>query len=374
MLKKILAGITLVVCIITAGGIYFIQTEYAGIGLPWVKSVDLPEIHPLGQTVSTLDATSEGLIYFASRSPYSMHNALFNYENSAATTGMGELFLPAIASSDRPVPAMVILHGSGGKRDDREYMYAKWFNERGIAAFVIDYYAPRGVTPSTKYLYKTLSASDIDIVADAFSALNLLSTHPAIDANRIGVTGYSYGGMATRYTLDPRLKQSIAPTSPNFALHVSFYGPCFQTTGSELTTGAPYLAVYGDQDNSVEPAFCDELHQRLREGGSEVDTLLIAGAGHAWENEQARQEYDFPYVRGCEFSYSKDKAYPTIDGKEIDFPGADASRGELAFNRVSVHLTAPECVGNGYIIGRDEKSDELAKAKMWSFLQKHFDL
>lgn len=373
MIKKILLSLAVASVVTVGSGIAYIQYEYAGIGLPWVDSVSLPEFPSLPEPSTELTEDQQGVLYFASKSPYSMQNALFHLDEAVDTTGMGELFLPAGASADNPVPAMIILHGSGGIREDREYRYAKWFASQGIAAFVIDYYSVRGVTPDTKYMYKTLSASDIDIVTDAFSALAMLGQHPAIDAQRIGVTGYSYGGMATRYTLDPRLHRSIAPDALPFALHISVYGPCFQTTGSETTTGAPYLAIYGTADNSVEPSHCDRLHDRLRAGGSEVEQLVIEGAGHGWENDIPRQEYDFPYVRGCEFSYTE-QGLPTINGELIDFPGASASRGELAFNRVSVHLTAPQCLGNGYIVGRDEASDETSKARMMAFMRQHFGL
>ena len=371
MIKKIFFGLLLAGAVTLGGGITYIQYEYAGVGLPWVNSVAVPEMPDLPEPLAELSEDQQGVLYFHSKSPYSLQNALFRLDQSVDTTGMGTLYLPEGANSNSPVPAMIILHGSGGLRQDREFRYAEWFASEGIAAFVIDYYSVRGVTPETKYINKTLSASDIDIVTDAFSALKLLADHPAIDANRIGVTGYSYGGMATRYALDPRLQQAIAPNYPPFALHISLYGPCFQTTGSEITTGAPYMAIYGTEDNSVDPAHCAELHQRLMAGGSEVEDIVIEGAGHAWENEMPRQEYDYAFVRGCEFSYTND-AIPTINGEAIEFPGPDASREELAYNRVSVHLTAPQCLGNGYIIGRDKKSDEISSAAMMDFMKRHF--
>lgn len=370
-MKKILLGLAVIVAVTLGGGIAYLQYNFAGVGLPWVNSVDLPDIPSLPLTPTPLNEEQQGVLYFASKSPYSLQKALFHLDEAIDTTGMGTLFLPDNASADQPVPAMIILHGSGGLREEREFSYAKWFASEGIAAFVLDYYSVRGVTPDTKYMYKTLSASDIDIVTDAFSALKLLADHPAIDANRIGVTGYSYGGMATRYTLDTRLQKALAPNYPPFALHISLYGPCFQLTGSEQTTGAPYMAIYGTEDNSVDPQQCVALHDKLQAGGSAVSDVTIPGAGHAWENDQPRKEYDFPFIRGCEFSYTADGA-PTINGKSIDFPGPDASRDELAFNRVSVYMTAPECVGNGYIIGRDENSDDISRAAMMGFMKAHF--
>jgi len=124
----------------------------------------------------------------------------------------------------------------------REYLeYAALFSKNGIAGFVVDYYAPRGVVETTPYVMKTMIATEVDVMSDAYSALKILGTHPSIDASKIGVTGYSYGGMATRYVLDDRLKSIMAPDVPPFALHMDIYGPCHQTLGHSGTTGAPYL-------------------------------------------------------------------------------------------------------------------------------------
>ncbi len=189
-------------------------------------------------------------------------------------TGLGTLIMPQNASSDNPVPAMVILHGSGGIKSGRELEYAKLFAENGIAGFVLDYYSSRGVTEQTPYLHKTLAATEVDIIVDAYSALKFLGTHPFIDASWVGVTGYSYGGMATRYTMDSRIKAILAP------------------------------------DRSP------------------------------------------------------------VDGVAVNQPTDDMNRDQRAFVRASVGQVVTHCVGNGYIIGKDDEADAKAKKRMLSFMNK----
>ena len=363
------------IAIVAGGaGIYYVQTHYAGIGLPWVKSIALPEFPQLPQPQQQLTADSQGDIFFTTRSPYDFSELLNNYQNTRQHTGRGQLLLPAAASADNPVPAMIILHGSGGIAPEREPAYARFFADHGIAGFVLDYYSVRGATDASSYLLKTLSASDFDIVSDAYSALKVLGSHPAIDASRIGVTGYSYGGMATRYALDSRLKTIIAPDVPRFALHIDIYGPCHQTLGAEeRTTGAPYLAIHGDRDNSVDPQQCARLREKLALS-SPVDSLVIAGAGHAWERNIPLDTYNFPYIRGCTFSFQPETGRPTINGQLIAAPGPNATRGERALARVNIRRIAPDCIKSGYIMGNDPKSYALAKAKMLAFMRKHFAL
>lgn len=371
LITKILLSITVLVMLTGVGGVYYLQTNYAGIGLPWVTSIDLPQLPELPSAQKNLTADQSGDIYFPTRSPYDFSELLHNYDAAVQHTGKGHLTLPEGASVDNPVPAMIILHGSGGIDKDREPVYAQMFAQHGIAAFVLDYYSVRGSTKDSSYLMKTLSASETDVVVDAYSALKILGSHPAIDASRIGVTGYSYGGMATRYTLDPRIKAAVAPDVPRFAAHIDVYGPCHQTLGNTQTTGAPYLAVFGDEDNSVDPGQCKTVHGNIANAGSPVETLMIPGAGHAWESSRPRDVYDFPYISNCTMSFDPVSGAPLINGKQTTSSPIGATRGERAFARAKIMVDAPQCIKRGYIIGDDKNADTKAKAKMLEFLNRH---
>jgi len=368
--KKVLLILLVLVVVGVGVGIYYVESKYLGIGLPWNDSVDLAEMPELPEPATKLTADSEGKIYFATKSPYDFSRLLIGYDKLPSHSGVGELFMPEGASADNPVPAFIILHGSGGIRPERETEYARIFNMLGIAAFVLDYYTPRGDATEEHYIRKVLSATESDIIVDAFSALKLLGTHPAIDAEKIGVTGYSYGGMVTRYALDPRLKQIIAPDVPPFALHMDFYGPCHQTLGEDETTGGAYLAIFGDQDNSVDPKACARVQETLKANGVSVESHMLKGAGHAWETSIERAMGDSPFVRGCEFSYDPKTGHPLVDGKPVAHPANNATRGERAFIRTAISIETPHCIGEGYIIGNDPKSDKKAKAIMTEFLKK----
>ena len=283
--------------------------------------------------------------------------------------------MPEDASSDNPVPAMVILHGSGGIKEGREMRYAKLFAENGIASFVVDYYEPRGVKADTVYQMKTMIATEVDVMSDAYSALKILGTHPAIDASRIGVTGYSYGGMATRYVLDDRLKNIMAPDVPPFALHMDIYGPCHQTLGHDGTTGAPYLAIHGDNDNSVDPELCQDVYKVMEAAGTDVESHLMPGAGHAWENVTSRKVFEEgSYVRGCKFSFDPTTGAFLVDGQAGFQPLPEMSRPERAMVRAGLGELAGKCVGQGYLVGSDPETDRKSKAIQLAFMKRVFGL
>lgn len=321
-----------------------------------------------------LAVDDQGVIYFQTKSPYDFTRVLHGYASLPTHAGKGTLSLPEGASAANPVPAMVILHGSGGIKEGREDRYAQLFNENGIAAFVVDYYAPRGVTSETPYVMKTMAATEVDVMSDAYAALNILTSHPAIDASRIGVTGYSYGGMGTRYVLDKRLKDIMAPDAAPFALHMDIYGPCHQNTGSWETTGAPYLAVFGDQDNSVDPAACAAVQENLRVGGSAVEVHVLEGAGHAWENAEPRAEWGGSYVRGCTFSFDPESGAFLVDGQAGFQPTSDMNRQQRAAIRAGLGSLAGKCIGQGYIVGSDPEADKKSKTIQLEFMKRVFGL
>jgi len=338
------------------------------------KELQLPPFPEYSPMKTELGETDQAHIIFPIKSPYDFTRVLNGYDDLPIHAGKGDLFLPKGARADNPVPAMVILHGSGGIQDGREYDYAQLFNENGIAAFVVDYYEPRGVTDATPYVVKTMAATEVDVMSDAYSALKILGTHPAIDKTRIGVTGYSYGGMATRYVLDDRLKNIMAPDVPPFALHMDIYGPCHQTLGHTGTTGAPYLAIHGDKDNSVDPALCQEVYKDLEAGGSKVESHVIAGAGHAWENAAPLSEFGGSYVRGCKFSFDENGTF-LVDGQSGRFqPTPEMTRPQRAMVRAGLGELAGSCVGQGYTVGNNPEADKKSKALQLEFMKRVFGL
>ena len=340
------------------------------------KELPLPAFPEYPAPKVQLNADDSGVIYYPIKSPYDFSRVLKGYDQLKTHTGKATLIMPDSASPDSPVPAMVILHGSGGIQEGREMEYAALFAQNGIASFIVDYYEPRGVQPDTVYQMKTMIATEVDVMSDAYSALKILGTHPAIDASKIGLTGYSYGGMATRYVMDERLKKIMAPDVPPFALHMDIYGPCHQTLGHQGTTGAPYLAIHGDADNSVDPVLCQKVYKDLEAAGTKVESHVIAGAGHAWENVSPKREFtEGTFVRGCLFSYDPKTGAFLVDGKAGRFqPAPEMTRPQRAMVRAGLGELAGTCVGQGYTIGSDPDTDKKSKAIQLEFMKRVFRL
>src|SRR5207248_6258209 len=110
----------------------------------------------------------------------------------------------------RSVPAVVLLHGSGGILPSRELTYAPQLARMGVAALVVDSFGARRER-GTEFLERVLNITETMMLADAYSALRFLASRPEIDPKRIVLTGFSYGAMATMYALYAQVAHQLAP-------------------------------------------------------------------------------------------------------------------------------------------------------------------
>jgi dienelactone hydrolase len=114
-------------------------------------------------------------------------------KNGKAVTLAGELRLPR-GTSGR-IPVVMLLHGSGGVNGGNE-LWAKHFNEMGVASFVLDSFSERGIT-STSTDQALLGR--LNMILDAYRAFDVLAAHPRIDATRMAIMGSSRGGQSALY-------------------------------------------------------------------------------------------------------------------------------------------------------------------------------
>jgi dienelactone hydrolase len=364
-MKKIIIGVVAVIALLA---VLLQLRPVQGLLVGWY----LPDFPQWPAPLATLGENASGEIYYRTETPFDLDVIFNGMAGAMPTTGLGYLSMPEGASAEHPVPAMVILPGSGGISPGREMEYAALLQAHGIAAFVVEYYLPRGLTQEVPYRVKTSSVTEFDVITDAYSALKLLSTSPAIDSRNIGVMGFSYGGMATRFAMDDRFRATLAPQLPGFALYADFYGPCFQNLQTTKTNGAPLLTLRGTADASNDLEACVARENELRALGVSVEPHLYDGAGHAWENSAPRHTNDSPYISGCEIRYDE-QGFGSIKGERItDLDGA-ASRAERIAARLTSGGKYEGCLHYGYIVGNDETTTRRGYAELLKFLDTHFN-
>jgi dienelactone hydrolase len=201
----------------------------------------------------------------------------------------GELRLPD--DGTQRVPAVVLIHGSGGigAAIDR---WAWELNSIGIAAFILDSFSGRGITSTVAD--QTLLNS-LAMTVDAYRALDFLADHPRIDAKRIAVMGFSKGAVAAVYSSLERFRTMHGSAKAEFAAHIGFHTPCnVAYAGDEKTTGKPIRMFHGIADEYVAIGHCRSYVERLKKAGANVTLTEYADAQHSFDDFTAPPLVDVP--------------------------------------------------------------------------------
>lgn len=170
--------------------------------------------------------------------------------DSPVSTGQTKVFaylgMPKNASASNKVPAIVLIHGAGGNAN---YEWVKEWNEKGFAAISLAMYGT-GLESNTDFMpnkkkfhpfagilpwgdlgegFKTdkTKAGMYQNAINVYNAHTLLRSLEGVDADKIGVAGYSMGGLTT--TL-------MSGVDDRFAFAVAVYG------GGYLDQSKTYMA------------------------------------------------------------------------------------------------------------------------------------
>jgi dienelactone hydrolase len=199
--------------------------------------------------------------------------------NGKPAIAAGQLRIPK-AGTDK-LPAIILVHGSGGLSASADE-WARELNGIGIAVFVLDSFAGRGIVSTVN------DQSQLDHLAmmvDAYRALGVLSGHPRIDPARIAVIGFSKGAVAAVYSSNERFRKQFGPANAAFAAHIGLYTPCNTAYRDDDKVAAkPIRLHHGIPDDwvSIEP--CRAYAARLKQAGADVTLSEYPDSYHAYDN------------------------------------------------------------------------------------------
>jgi uncharacterized protein len=206
----------------------------------------------------------------------------------------GELRAP-LASVDGARPAVLLVHGSAGV-DSRAECYAAALNAAGIVTLEIDLWAARGVNSPLerpKVVAETLP--------DAFAALDYLTRRHDVDPERIGIMGFSWGGIVSMLSATESGRSIFARQGQKFAAHAPLYPVCWTynlVPGFEFKelTGAPVFIQTGADDLYDDPDSCARFVEALPDATKKIVTYATyPGATHAWDRREADMVANDPF-------------------------------------------------------------------------------
>jgi dienelactone hydrolase len=235
--------------------------------------------------------------------------------NGKPVTIAGQLRIPQRTSGR--VPAVILLHGSGGLNAGHE-LWSRHFNEMGIAAFLIDAFTGRGLT-STSTNQALLGR--FNMILDAYRGLDMIAGHARIDPARIAAMGFSRGGQSALYSSLKRFQQSWTPKA-EFAAYIPFYASCQAELIDDTDVGpAPIRMFHGAADDYNPVAPCRAYAARLRAAGRDVQLTEFPGVPHSYDNPlgavPARLSKGSQSVRDCKL---KEQERGTILNMETGQP------------------------------------------------------
>ncbi|WP_162906552.1 dienelactone hydrolase family protein [Algihabitans albus] len=315
-----------------------------------------PRLPALWPDLDDLGGPDGTAIAFPSSSPYTLADAA----SAPPEEAVGRLYLPQEASADAPVPAVVLLHGAGGVISTREPTYARQLASLGVAALVVDSFAARR-DRAAGFVERLLEITEVMLVADAYAALAYLESRPEVDADRVVLTGFSYGGMASTFALYSQVAEALSLNGRRFAGHVAFYAPCIARFARTETTGAPLLMLWGDGDAIVDPDRCAEIAGDLEAGGSSVERIVYPGAVHQWDGRFQGPRTIGRNLAPCSFRVDEDGV------------AWDRSTFLPMLNRLLRQTSLGLCTDSGgYMIGRDDAVRSRSNADFATFLEQVF--
>ena len=236
-------------------------------------------------SVESLTEGQKGTIKFESIPVVTLNQFLKGETKGDSVQISGKLKFPKKKWTGRR-PAVVILHGGGGGGTNEED-WAKGLRKIGIATFVLDSNSARGCRKQEKKVIICKNAylhQGMGHIPDAYRALDLLSTHPLIDPNRIALMGFSIGGKAALYASVKRFQKMWGTPGLEFAAYVPFYPGCKTVfENDEIISDRPIRIFFGDTDDFVSHVLCEEYVNRLRKTGADVTITVYPNATHAFD-------------------------------------------------------------------------------------------
>ena len=140
-----------------------------------------------------------------------------SYKNSPIEV---DAFIAFPKKGKGPFPVLIFAHASGGAKlfTDEWFKFnrlaAKSLLKKGIAVMFLDNFSARG-TRSTSSNQKAVSHFSTYI--DAFKALEYLSKDPRVNIKKVGITGWSRGGMISLMASEKRLRDALVSKDLYFA-------------------------------------------------------------------------------------------------------------------------------------------------------------
>ena len=214
----------------------------------------------------------------------------------------GLLYRPADAKPGQKLPLILYIHGGPVGQDEFAFdLTRQIYASAGYAVAAVNYRGSsgRGIE-YTKAIYGDWgNKEEIDIIG----AADYLIQQGIVDENRMGIAGWSYGGISTNYTIATDQRFKAAVSGAGSSLQLSMYGVDQYVTQYETELGAPWknqdkwikisypffhadriktptLFMASQNDFNVPVAGAEQMYQALRSVGVPTELVIYPNQNH----------------------------------------------------------------------------------------------
>ena len=224
----------------------------------------------------------------------------FTSVSKDGTNVSGILFLPD--STSKNLPTILFIHGGPVSQDDYAFdQYREILCGAGFAVAAVNYRGSNGRGQAfTKSIYADWGKKE---VMDIIGATDYLVKAGYADANRLGIGGWSYGGILTNYTIATDQRFKAAVSGAGSSLQWSIYGTDQYIKQYEQELGTPWknpkkwmdvsypffnvekiktptLFMASEDDFNVPVAGAEQMYQAFKSVGIPTELVIYPNQNH----------------------------------------------------------------------------------------------
>jgi dipeptidyl-peptidase-4 len=250
-----------------------------------------------GKVIRTLEDNAE---YVEMLSEYQYNNKeFFTFTTSEGIELNGWMIMPVDYDPDKQYPCLMTQYSGPGSQEVLDSWSFDWYNYLSQEGYIVACVDGRGTGARgeafKKCTYLQLGKYESD---DQIEAAKWLSKHPNVDADNIGIWGWSFGGFMTALCMEKGdgifdAGISVAPVT-NWRYYDNIYTERFMRTPQENPDGyddnsplfhaedlqGDILIVHGSADDNVHVQNTMEFIERLVQADKQFDMMIYTNRNH----------------------------------------------------------------------------------------------
>jgi dipeptidyl aminopeptidase/acylaminoacyl peptidase len=231
------------------------------------------------------------------------------FRSKDGTEVHGLMVKPPSYELGKKYPAVLWIHGGPGMQDDHALLFdlyplqleRQFYAANGYVVLAVNYRGSSG--RGAEYSRSILGDWGNKEVADLLAAVDHVVRLGIADPDRLGIGGWSYGGILTDYTIASDTRFKAAVSGAGSALQLSMYGSDQYVRQYEAEIGPPWKArdawlkvsypffradriktptlfIGGEKDFNVPIIGCEQMYQALRSLGVPTQLVIYPGQNH----------------------------------------------------------------------------------------------